>query len=625
MKFNIKRLEIKNFRSIQDTVIFDIKEGLFSIEGINLDEPSSTNGCGKSTIVSALFWCLTGNALTNEVLADEVINIKASKNCKVSVIIETQDGEICITRTRKDSEIGNALLLEMNGQDLTCHKIADTQTRLNQLIKIPFDLLRSTIIMTSDMQSAFSELSPQQRIRVLESIRDYSLWNKVRDEANNDIKSYNSSIQSKKLKVSSLEGSKTTYLKLDAENDNLLNGLLNNFDLEKNKANILDFEKQKEENQIIISKLEKDKIALDEKNNSFVSNDIYLKQMDEITNNANALLNDKQNFILNKSKLNNEIELIERWFKEDVCPTCKRKLDRTDEEITNKNNLLNKLKLDLSNLDNDIEKLNLTIQNKRLEWSNIHKLVLENENKNKKCQDDLKDIVNKINDLKLKNANLDREISKINTAISTFDIQIKEATSKHNEYINEILKIDTEIKEILDNIDILCAKRQLSDYFYKLLGSKGELRPYLLNKDIQYLNSCMQRYICKFFKNTDVTLCLNGATIDILIDSNGIHKSVSSLSGGEKKRLNLAIQLALYDLIKSTANIEFNLLWLDEVESQLDPLGCQQLIEIIEDKSEEIESVYWITNNAMVKENIVNKIICKKAFGKTEVEFKCEY
>lgn len=114
-------------------------------------------------------------------------------------------------------------------------------------------------------------------------------------------------------------------------------------------------------------------------------------------------------------------------------------------------------------------------------------------------------------------------------------------------------------------------------------------------------------------------MTLNGANIDIIIETAGIKKSVSSLSGGEKKRLNLAIQLALYDLIKATSRINFNVLWLDEVESQLDPLGCQQLIEIIEDKSDEIESVFWITNNAMVSENIPNKIVCKKLMGKTEI------
>ena len=62
------------------------------------------------------------------------------------------------------------------------------------------------------------------------------------------------------------------------------------------------------------------------------------------------------------------------------------------------------------------------------------------------------------------------------------------------------------------------------------------------------------------------------------------------------------------------------MLCLDEIESQLDPIGCEQLIEIIEDKSENIETVWWITNAPQVKENIPRKILVKKILGKTEVE-----
>ena len=199
-KFKITKIEIENFRSIQSKVILNIKPGLFSIVGVNNDEKASTNGCGKSTIVSALYWCLTGNTLTNEVLADEVINNKTGKNCKVTLFIDSDQGEICITRCRKDDQLGNNLLLQINGEDLSCHKIADTQDRLNKLIKIPFDLLHSTIMMTCDIKSAFSQLTPQQRIQTLESIRDYSVWDKIRDEANKDIKDYNSQIQENKLK-----------------------------------------------------------------------------------------------------------------------------------------------------------------------------------------------------------------------------------------------------------------------------------------------------------------------------------------------------------------------------------------------------------------------------------------
>ena len=110
MKLNIKKIEIQNFISIQDKVTLEIRPGLFSIEGINMDEESSGNGSGKSSFLSALYWCLTGNALTNEVLADEVVNVKAGKDCRVITYIDSDQGEIKITRTRKDTEEGNNLI-----------------------------------------------------------------------------------------------------------------------------------------------------------------------------------------------------------------------------------------------------------------------------------------------------------------------------------------------------------------------------------------------------------------------------------------------------------------------------------------------------------------------------------
>ena len=81
----------------------------------------------------------------------------------------------------------------------------------------------------------------------------------------------------------------------------------------------------------------------------------------------------------------------------------------------------------------------------------------------------------------------------------------------------------------------------------------------------------------------------------------------------------MIIQFALYDLIKLTSQVSFNILWLDEIEAQLDKNGIQQLIDIIDDKSETIETVMWITNSSDVKEHIPNKIICKKSLGVTEV------
>ncbi len=617
MQFTVKRLEIENFRSIQTKITLDIKPGLFSIEGINMDEPASKNGCGKSSLISALYWCLTGSALTNEVLADEVVNIKTGKDCRVTVYIDSNQGEIKIMRTRKDSELGNSLFLEIANQDLSCHKIADTQQRINQLIKIPFDLLHSTIMMTSDMKSAFSELSPQQRIQALESIRDYSVWDKVRDEANKDIKEYNKEIQDAKLNASSLEGSLNTHLQLLNKTQAELANLQNTFNLQS-------IENQIAMNQSEIKKLEteKDQLLLEKNavaNQTFPDTSELNKKLEDIMTEANSLKNTNRDSEYKKRDIEREIQIIDKWFKEDRCPTCGRLLERDEKTISQKTADKQKYEAQIIEINKAITETEQKINNKRQEWSKVSTELNGLDKVKKEAYDKERTINQKIDQIGITINRYTQDNIKLMATRDNHNKELEKLSQTIQEHTNKTQELSLNIKNLTVTIESLEKKRSLSDYFYKLLGGKGELRPYLLNKDVEYLNSCMQKYIARFFKNTDVTLRVNGAAIDILINSGGIQKNISSLSGGEKKRLNLAIQLALYDLIKSTSQVSFNLLWLDEIETQLDPLGCQQLIEIIEDKSDEVESTFWITNNSMVSENIPNKIICKKIMGKTEI------
>lgn len=634
MRLNIKKIEIQNFRSIQDKITLEIRPGLFSIEGINMDEESgSGNGSGKSSLLSALYWCLTGNALTNEVLADEVVNIRVGKDCRVITHIDSDQGEIKITRTRKDTEEGNNLILEIAGQDVSCHKIADTQARLNQIIKIPEDLLKSTIIMTSGMESAFSELSPQQRIQTLESIRDYSLWDKVRDTANKDIKDYNKEIQEKALEISKYSGSINTYQKMLETEQVSLNTLKQNTNkdtlnqqiaINKEKISILDTQLKAKE-----AELANLKAAPSEKPTEIKKVDTSI--LDKIMQEANNLKSKIQSAEFDKKGKQKDIEVIDKWFKNDKCPTCGKPLDRTEEEIQKKTWQKQQLTEEIAQIEVNISEINTQIETKRVEYKTQNELI---QKQNTEIQAAMSNVTKIAEEKNKKVMQCSNEITNLNRQISQFENENLQCTTKINTYDQKVvesekkiqdckIEIENQSKEVLvldGEIKKLEKKVKLSEYFYKLLGSKGELRPFLLNKDIQYLNQCMQKYITVFFKNTTAELKLNGASIDICIDAGGIKKNVSSLSGGEKKRLNLAIQLGLYDLISSTAQVSFNTLWLDEVESEVDQQGIQQLIQIIEDISEKVETVMWITNNPNVKEAIPDKIICKKKCGKTEVE-----
>ena len=619
MKFNIRQIEIENFRSVQSKVTINVKSGLYSIEGINNDEKTSTNGAGKSTLISALYWCLTGNALTNEVLADDVINAKVGKNCKVSVLIESSQGDIKITRTRGDSEFGNNLFLEIADQDLTCHKVADTQARIAQLFKIPFELLHSTIMMTHDIKSAFSELTPQQRVQALESIRDYSIWDKVREEANKDIKAYNKEIQELNLKLSNMNGSKQTYEKMLASAVENYKVLVKSFDETEINNKMLSLT---QENKNYAEKIVSLESSLKELNKIIdESTDKSLQtKLNEIVDTANNIKLTLQSAEYERKEKVKDIDTIDAWFKNDKCPTCGHLLDRTEQEKSEKSSHREELNKQLIQIDEKAKKLNDDIALKRKEWAQVNTQLKVSEQNLHQSRAKLSENNTKINDLKSKELANTRELAKLEAMKGTHSSQVDKLNNDIISYKKEIESISAGEAIINEQLKSLENKRQLSDYFFKLLGSKGELRPYLLKQDIAYLNSCMQTYIHQFFENTEAELHLEGPNIEILINSNGIKKKVTSLSGGEKKRLNIAIQLALYDLIQATSQVSFNVLWLDEIESELDQAGVNQLINIIEDKSNDAETVFWITNHPNVKENITNKIICTKSLGVTTIE-----
>ena len=619
MKFNIRQIEIENFRSVQSKVTINVKPGLYSIEGINNDEKTSTNGAGKSTLISALYWCLTGNALTNEVLADDVINAKVGKNCKVSVLIESSQGDIKITRTRGDSEFGNNLFLEIADQDLTCHKVADTQARTAQLFKIPFELLHSTIMMTHDIKSAFSELTPQQRVQALESIRDYSIWDKVREEANKDIKAYNKEIQELNLKLSNMNGSKQTYEKMLASAVENYKVLVKSFDETEINNKMLSLTQENKNYAEEIVSLESSLKELNKIIDESTDKSLQTK-LNEIVDTANNIKLTLQSAEYERKEKVKDIDTIDAWFKNDKCPTCGHLLDRTEQEKSEKSSHREELNKQLIQIDEKAKKLNDDIALKRKEWAQVNTQLKVSEQNLHQSRVKLSENNAKINDLKSKELANTRELAKLEAMKGTHSSQVDKLNNDIISYKKEIESISAGEAIINEQLKSLENKRQLSDYFFKLLGSKGELRPYLLKQDIAYLNSCMQTYIHQFFENTEAELHLEGPNIEILINSNGIKKKVTSLSGGEKKRLNIAIQLALYDLIQATSQVSFNVLWLDEIESELDQAGVNQLINIIEDKSNDAETVFWITNHPNVKENITNKIICTKSLGVTTIE-----
>ena len=639
--FTLKTIAICNFRSIHKQT-FELKDGLFVILGDNKDNPGVNNGAGKTSLISAFFWAVTGCSLNGEEAKDDVINLKYGKDCKVKCTFDVDGNEVIIQRTRKDTELDNSLYFEVNGQDMSCHKITDTQARIDAYMKIPTDLLKSIIIMTSDMKSRFSDLTNQGRIELLESIRDYSIWNKIREESNKDIKDFDTQINDINSVVNQSIGSINTY-------KNLVTDLRNKYVELKNASTSEDLSKQIQEIDQQLGEIKKLEETLVFDNTKLVGLETKLSDLQEMLLNMSKLKQDEINQVsegfdikkenlsvdLNKCVLEvsdvnkkmfstdadkksyqNDINIINKWFTDDTCPTCHRKLDRTEEEIQEKTNQKVDLEGKIQEKDQEIDSFKQTLQElqekideykklienigteKNLETSKVESKYLEQENEYKKQTLQLSDEIKQerqaesdINNSKLEYSN---QKIKLESSKSALEIQIKENAKKLDETLAQGTEYSKKIEDLekdLEQKQVELVKiqklKEMANFFYLQLGPKGALRPYLLARDIVFLNSCIKTYVHKFFEDVDVYLTVptqENKDIKIIVQStNGMIKPVSALSGGERKRVDLCIQFALYDLVQSTATFNINFVCFDEIESALDGAGIRSLIDLVEE------------------------------------------
>lgn len=678
--FHLKNINIKNFRSIKNTKL-EVRDGLYAIIGKNLDQPSTFNGAGKSSLIYSIWWCLTGTSLGGEVLADDVVNIQDGKDCCVECVFDTDQGEVIITRYRKDKEHGNNLFLTINGQDLSCHKVSDTQERINQLLKVNFDVLKSTIILTSDMKSNFADLTPKDRVSMLESIRDYTIWEKVRAESNLDIKALDVEIKDKTGQINQMQGSINTYTSLVSDlrtkyveekqkinNENSEEKLKNlQTELENSKKQLLEIdsvnydtkltdidtqisEKNAElQDKLIKFNTEKEKISEKyEKQTVDINNLIY-----EFQQTSTQLQKDVMTIDFEVKNLRSEVNTIQKWFTNDTCPTCNRKLDRTNDDINEKTIQREQLLQNITKKEDEKAIINAKFLSVETQIERHKEIIKENNEKRseelseaeKNYQNSIKGIKEIIEKIKIdqttiktaqktakeqsdalnsKISNIQSQIAVLGEQKNSVDAKLEEIQTQAEQYKKEIEKLEDQKSEIQKGISKLEKKKTYAKFFYDSLGPKGAFRGVLLAKDIAYINECLKIYIPKFFLGAELYLTtpsIDKATIDLVFEEDGVRKPVSNLSSGERKRVNISIQLAIYDLLQSTSLFNFNLCIFDEIESALDPEGVRQLLEIIDDRQDNFQTAWWITNNEMVSSNILNKIVAKKQNGFTKVEY----
>ena len=91
-------------------------------------------------------------------------------------------------------------------------------------------------------------------------------------------------------------------------------------------------------------------------------------------------------------------------------------------------------------------------------------------------------------------------------------------------------------------------------------------------------------------------------------------------SGGERRRVDIAVNMALQDLVLSRSNKKIDFVVFDEAFESLDPIGCELVINLLQEKAQSCPTILVITHNSHLKDLFDKRIQVCKQNGETSIK-----
>ena len=586
-KFTFKRIELRNFMSYEYANIRLDVPGYILVSGRNNNEldVSFSNGSGKSTIFSAISWCLTGQTISG---SKNVSNIYI-ENCKTEVELEliVDDVTYNIKRTKNPSN----LFILVDGVDKSGKGIRDTSELLNEYLPdLTPELLNSVIILGQGLPQRFTNNSPSGRKEVLESLSksDFmieDLKNKLQNRKSHldkELKAYRDTniANSSKLEIYN----NMLYELLPIKEEGYESSLQHKYSLCSDTVN----------NWIATISDNETTLSTKEKELSTICDELLTlsnKQTEEHEGKPLAATDKLEEEIYN---LNVTIDSVKKEIKQaesvvDVCPTCGQKLIGVEKINTDG------LRAELSSLESQLlEKqsaIEVTINNNNRITDEINKKYEELSSslltRRKELAADV-DEIKSITETHRKHLEKSKEdLHKASTDLNEYKskleelLQLEEKITKINE---EILYNNNEIDNLQNHLDVNSKMNTLI---------KRDFRGYLLVDIIQFIDKKAKEYCVDVFNHSKIDFALSGNNINIVFDG----KEYELLSGGEKQKIDVIIQFSLRDMLCKYLKFSSNILVLDEITDSLDIVGTQQIFNLISNKLNDVQSIYIISHH----------------------------
>lgn len=457
--------------------------------------------------------------------------------------------ELWLTSGKHDIYISRQCYSEMeatiDGKPLQAPSKNDYQKILEEYYDVPKMAVERMCIISFNQFMSLAQMNPYQTKCFLDDVFGFKTFTDYNDEVveeKRDVMKRGTELQAL------IQETESQIESLNVKKENQQKKLSTSIDitgLDKRREELIEQGKNnKKEQQEKIDNIKEERTALENERS------IYKEKRTE------AAVNGKQ------------YKQMYEKFKSGKCPTCGHSIEKSkiDEYLKN----INQYATDWHAWDDKVEEISKSIQEKNDRIDDINK-------KYDRVISDIKAEIHSI-DTKISTYNSNMKLMKDN-----FDSLIKEAEEKKEKLLQESLNNEKEQGEWND----------LSELFTKSLRYK------LLDNMIPHINNCISVFLNKLEQNYTVKFDQE-FKCHIFIDNNEKEISYKDLSTGQKKTLDICI---IFGILQNViANVNFNVLGLDELFSNMDDNMKDMMLEMINKNMSKDRSV-WVVNHGPLKDD----------------------
>lgn len=569
---------------------YPIRSGISQITGFNYDDNTS-EGSGKSSVPNILCWTLYGR-IPKDAKVDEVVREGCSGGHGK---VHLSDGNK-IYRSRKPNDV---YIEDANGKVIKGKDAKETQILINNLIGLSFEAFCQIIYFAQNYPNKFTASNEADKAKILSETQDLTIFDKAKKETQDLIKREELELvklESEHLKaiheystresnsallvqfIERFEEDKNKLIQIAQDNKDSLSNRLKKLEV----GAVKDFEQAKATFNEELSTFEQILSDLNEKKIQYSSD---IRMVDSATREKRRVEN---SITLLEKSLPKLQERLEKFNSSDkTCPTCGEPV---------KDHKLDEIFKEAASLEEELKSKNkeLASEKKQLKTIKIPDVV-----EVRKALDKLEEESKEINTLKQK-ANKEflevqratEEVKQLKKQLKVFEASLQEAKAKEctvEEAKLSALKEQMQvIKKALAKIKVEIDKKKwnISDLEILKVGFK-EVKQYvfqsllaeLSRKSTQLASELFEVPVTVEFLNEDDEGTVSKIMTKVTLDGN--ERSLGLYSGGQYRRIELAVDLALGSIIANRSSKSINFRILDEPMRDLSEASMQKVVELL--------------------------------------------